>query len=624
MKIKSVIGNVVLAVMFVLGFVWAGDVQAEGGRTGQSKVSSPTLQSVSIDTSKTPAELAGLLVGSEVTLSNISFTGDSRGSGYFSNGIGDTGLESGVILGSGKVIDVEGPNTLDYTTTEFGRAGDSDLNTLIPGYITYDATVLEFDFQCPESTEGEDVISFHYVFASEEYNEYVNSPYNDVFGFFLNGANIALLPDTSIPVSINNVNNGYSTGGGLPGTNPSNPAYYRNNDLNDGGGAIDIEADGLTVVLGAQANIEPGVNHIRLAIADAGDYQLDSWVFIEEGSFHCAPLNQPPTAEAGGGDTGYNGDEGSPISLDGSGSSDPDPGTMLAYHWTVDNPSLCSFDNPIIATPNLTCTDNGSFTVTLEVCDMVATDTDTATVTVNNVNPIVGLIGVDTVVTPINTPIHTTANFQDQGASDTHTATWDWGDGVIENGVVTQGAGSGSVAGSHSYASAGVYTVQLTVVDDDLGSGSSTFEYIVVYDPSAGFVTGGGWIESPSGAYLPDPTLTGKATFGFISKYLKGATVPTGNTEFQFHAAGMNFHSQSYEWLVVAGTKAQYKGMGTINGIGEYKFILWAGDGTSTGDADTFRIKIWTEDELGNELVVYDNGTEQAIANGNIVVHVKK
>ncbi len=122
------------------------------------------------------------------------------------------------------------------------------------------------------------------------------------------------------------------------------------------------------------------------------------------------------------------------------------------------------------------------------------------------------------------------------------------------------------------------------------------------------------------GAYKPDPTLEGKATFGFVSKYKRGATVPTGNTEFVFKAAALNFHSTHYDWLVVnqGGTRAQFKGSGTINGMGDYKFMLWAGD----GDPDTFRIRIWWE-ENGTEHVVYDNGSDQAIAGGQIVIHTK-
>ena len=139
---------------------------------------------------------------------------------------------------------------------------------------------------------------------------------------------------------------------------------------------------------------------------------------------------------------------------------------------------------------------------------------------------------------------------------------------------------------------------------------------VVVYDPNGGFVTGGGWIDSPAGAYVADPSLAGKATFGFVAKYQKGASVPVGNTQFQFKAGDLNFHSASYEWLVVAGTKAQFKGVGTINGAGEYSFMLTARD----GNPDTFRIKIWYNDTTG-EQIVYDNGTDQAIGSGSIVVH---
>ncbi len=130
------------------------------------------------------------------------------------------------------------------------------------------------------------------------------------------------------------------------------------------------------------------------------------------------------------------------------------------------------------------------------------------------------------------------------------------------------------------------------------------------------------------GAYSANPTLTGKASFGFVSKYLKGANVPTGNTQLQFHAGGLNFNSSSYEWLVVAGHKAQYKGEGAVNGVGGYKFILTATDGQQPGGGgvDKFRIRIWN-----NNGVVYDNkmgssddidsADPQAIGGGSIVIH---
>jgi hypothetical protein len=164
----------------------------------------------------------------------------------------------------------------------------------------------------------------------------------------------------------------------------------------------------------------------------------------------------------------------------------------------------------------------------------------------------------------------------------------------------------------------GVYTVG--VVSDKTGCPTaSTQDLLAVYDPSGGFVTGGGWIDSKAGAYVPDPSLAGKATFGFVSKYKKGATTPTGNTEFQFHAGDLNFHSSSYEWLVVTGSDyARFKGSGTINGMGDYEFMLWAGD----GEPDTFRIKIWEEDEItATETITYDNDFDQEIERGSIKVH---
>jgi hypothetical protein len=151
---------------------------------------------------------------------------------------------------------------------------------------------------------------------------------------------------------------------------------------------------------------------------------------------------------------------------------------------------------------------------------------------------------------------------------------------------------------------------------------------MVIYDTSAGFVTGGGWFDSPAGAYPADPTLTGKATFGFVSKYQKGTQIPTGNTEFQFKVAGLTFSSTSYNWLVIAGAKAQYKGTGTIDGSGTYRFMLTAIDGqiSGGGGVDKFRIKIW--DPVSDQ-VVYDNqlgaGDDSlpstVIGGGSIVIH---
>jgi len=219
----------------------------------------------------------------------------------------------------------------------------------------------------------------------------------------------------------------------------------------------------------------------------------------------------------------------------------------------------------------------------------------------------------------VGTTVEANASFTDENAGDTHTAVWDWGDSATSNGVVS----GGTVTGSHTYTDPGVYTVTVTVTDSSGLTGEGSFFYVVVYDPDGGFVTGGGWITSPTGAYLADPALSGKANFGFVSKYHHGASVPSGETEFNFKAGDLNFHSTSYEWLVVAGSQAKFKGEGTINGTGNYGFMLTSKDGSP----DTFRIKIWDKDN--GDAVVYDNkfgdpddgysGT--AIGGGNIVVH---
>jgi hypothetical protein len=154
---------------------------------------------------------------------------------------------------------------------------------------------------------------------------------------------------------------------------------------------------------------------------------------------------------------------------------------------------------------------------------------------------------------------------------------------------------------------AGVYTVKITVTDRFSAASSEWVlgTYMVVFDPTGGFVTGGGWIDSPAGAYRADLTLTGKANFGFVSKYQKGATVPTGDTEFQFKEGNLNFKSTNFQWLVIQGTSmSQFKGTGTINGAGSYNFLVTANDGDASGvkKPDSFRIKI-----TQGTTVVYDN-----------------
>ncbi len=178
------------------------------------------------------------------------------------------------------------------------------------------------------------------------------------------------------------------------------------------------------------------------------------------------------------------------------------------------------------------------------------------------------------------------------------------------------------------FPTAGVHEVCVSGVDEAGNSSNQDCILLAVFDPSAGFVTGGGWIDSPPGAYTPenpnDPDILGKANFGFVSKYKKGAQIPEGQTEFRFQAANLNFHSDRYDWLVLAGKRAQFKGDGSINGVEGFGFLLTAID----DDTDRFRIKIWN---VALDEVVYDNKagssdtSEDAtvLGGGNIVIHKK-
>ncbi|MFC1717307.1 sigma-70 family RNA polymerase sigma factor, partial [Candidatus Poribacteria bacterium] len=242
-----------------------------------------------------------------------------------------------------------------------------------------------------------------------------------------------------------------------------------------------------------------------------------------------------------------------------------------------------------------------------------------------NQPPTVGPISVDSPVVAVHTVVNANADFTDPNKLDTHTAEWDW-DVTTSSGTVDESNGSGTANGSYSYDTPGVYTINLEVTDDNAAIGNAEpYEFVVAYDPSSGFVTGGGWIDSPGGAYTVDPTLIGKANFGFVSKYKKGADVPTGNTQFVFRMADLNFHSTEYDWLVVAGDKAKFKGLGTVNGENSYQFMLTATDGDD--GVDKFRIKIWDADG-----VLYDNkhgstddsDDAQEIGGGSIVIHKDK
>jgi Tol biopolymer transport system component len=325
--------------------------------------------------------------------------------------------------------------------------------------------------------------------------------------------------------------------------------------------------------------------------------------------------------------------EGGQLSSSGS-FSDPNSttwtGTVNFGDGTGDQPLLIQPDHTFALSH--TYLDDGLYTVVVSILDNHGgTGSASLSVTVENAAPVLGEVSIDLPLHQLGNEIRLTALFSDAGALDTHTAVIDWGDATTSPATVGEANGSGTASGYHTYAAPGVYVVTVTVADDDGDAASAMYSYIVVYDPNGGFVTGGGYIQSPAGAYTLNPSLTGKASFGFSAKYKKGQSTPDGETQFRFQAGSLNFHSLAYDWLVVAGARAQYKGIGEINGAGGYGFMLTAIDGNLNGGGgtDQFRIKIW--DLVGGE-VIYDNRLGSAdntngltvLSGGSIVIHTAK
>jgi gliding motility-associated-like protein len=280
----------------------------------------PAFGQLQVDNTQTPLELLqNVLLGEGVTVTNVTYNGvpgdvvDEQ-AGSFTGALGSIGLESGIMLATGNVNVALGPNDEGGSTEGGGNAGvgDPDLE-ILAGVTTNDASILEFDF-----VPVGDSITFRYVFASEEYNEYVCGTVNDVFGFFLSGpgitgpfsgnaANLALVPGSVIPVSINTVNNGTVGDFGQEVNCSSLDPNWTGNNIYylDNGASIEVQFDGQTVVLTARAEVVCGETyHIKMAIADGGDTAFDSAVFLEAGSFLSTPFI--PTLTPGPGIVGTN------------------------------------------------------------------------------------------------------------------------------------------------------------------------------------------------------------------------------------------------------------------------------------------------------------------------------
>ena len=260
---------------------------------------------LSINSTTSPTQLVEkILLGYGLKPSNITFTGNSnlnKASFVYKDVLGATnlGLSKGILLSTGNVLDAIGPNLNIATGVQGSGIQDKELDSIIKkaGKQTNDAVVLEFDF-IPQS----DSISFEYVFASEEYPEFNCSSFNDIFGFFLTGPkpsggiyqmhNLAIVPGSNgTNVSINSINSGNVSKKNNPITcdniDPNWKSYTKFFIVNDAfdPNSSQIGFDGFTKPLKARANVVCGQKyHLKIAIADVGDQNYDSGVFLLGGS----------------------------------------------------------------------------------------------------------------------------------------------------------------------------------------------------------------------------------------------------------------------------------------------------------------------------------------------------
>lgn len=224
----------------------------------------------------------------------------------------------------------------------------------------------------------------------------------------------------------------------------------------------------------------------------------------------------------------------------------------------------------------------------------------------------------------VNTTAAISANFTFSQIFGTFSASINWGDNLISDGVINYSNGSGTVSGTHTYSQPGVYTVHITIADNNGFTTTSVYEYIVVYDPSAGWISGAKEYNSNPGSVVNNPDASGKTNFGFQVKYSQGSLIPSGkNVELNFPAGNIEFVSTSYLWLVINGSKATFRAEGQLNGTSGYTLLVAAIDQVSGQDLIRIQIKD------SSDTVIYDTqpgASETAdpttsISKGKIKIH---
>lgn len=265
--------------MYMTRFMPNSVIRALSGLLFGLLFTTPALAQLIVQGGLTAQQLAEVIAGPGITVTNATITGAPVAYGTFDGSNSAIGLQSGVLLTTGSIDLAVGPNNSGSAGVDNGMPGHPMLESLA-GAQTFDAVVLEFDF-VPLSNTAQ----FRYVFGSEEYPEFVNSGFNDAFAFFISGPgiaatygvanyNMARVPGTTLPVTIDNVN-----------ANTNSQYYISNSAPLFGTAPFDFQYDGVTVVLTATAEVQAcETYHLMLMIADGGDGIYDSGVFIEENS----------------------------------------------------------------------------------------------------------------------------------------------------------------------------------------------------------------------------------------------------------------------------------------------------------------------------------------------------
>lgn len=247
--------------------------------------SSPQLSAqIEVEGGMSSTDLVAALLNEGLEVVSVELNCPDTSYGIFEGGeSAGLSIDQGIVLTSGQISDIPG-NDEGSVSFPSGGGSDSFLEDL-SGQTTNDACVLIIDLiPCGE------VLTFNYIFGSDEYNEFTCSTFNDVFGFLISGPNpgggdyvnenIALIPGTNLPVAINTVNNGVSSGGAEDCV-LDYAEYFVDNEA----GTFDVEYDGFTTTLTAFANVVPEMTYtLYLAIADATDSSWDSGVFIQASS----------------------------------------------------------------------------------------------------------------------------------------------------------------------------------------------------------------------------------------------------------------------------------------------------------------------------------------------------